>query len=709
MKVPISWLKDYVGFDLSPEEIATKLTMGGLEVEGIEQSDVGPVLDVYITPNRGDCLSIKGVAREVAALLGEPLKVVGNSFADEPGPGQNSLAGISVEITDSALCPRYSARIVDNIKIGPSPSWLSQRLEAAGQRSVNNVVDVTNYVMLELGLPVHAFDAAKLTGNRIIVRQAKSGEKITTLDEVSRELMPPMLVIADAEGAVAVAGIMGGLNSEVTDATTRILIESAHFSPLSVRRTSRGLNLKSEASYRFERVVDPGATVEAANRCCELLNRLGISGAITGCIDVLPNPIENRRIGLRVSRTSQRLGMQLTSENCKECLEALGFEVTTKADADQLQVSVPTYRADISIEEDLIEEVGRIYGYENIPETLPLGETTRGGDSALGSFLTRIRHVLVECGMQEVVTHSLTAPAFFDRPEDSLRRVEIRNALSTNISGLRSSLIPTLIDTAQNNAARGQQNLALFELGRIWQSEPNQSDEAPVAVEYVACAGLMTGSHLGSGSNAGWKSGGKLEPADYYALKGVVDRLFSGLDIPNFTLRSASERADWLPQFHPGRAATISLGGGRPDGVIGELHPAIAARLNIKHRIYLFEISVDSLQKAGTTSLKRYQSISRQQAVLRDIAPRIDETVSYASIVSAISAASITILKDVRLSEIYRGAPLAANQKSLTIGLTFAASSTGTDDRAVSEVEVTEALNSIRKELEERCGASFVG
>ena len=388
MHVPISWLKEYVDVTTSPQEIADKLTMGGLEVEGIEDSPIGPVLDVYITPNRGDCLSIVGVARELAALYDIDLKLPTQPMSDP------SLSAFPVQIVSPELCPRYVARVVHNVRQISSPGWMQARLEAAGMRPIRLVVDVTNYVMLELGQPLHAFDMDKIDGG-IVVRQAEISETLVTLDKVKRELVPPMLVIADHKKALAVAGVMGGLESEVTSSTKNILLESAHFQSLSVRRTSRALDLKSEASYRFERVVDPAGCRRAVDRACQLLAELGRGVVDPGVTDIMPTPIVGKDITVRVSRVRQLLGMpDIDGETVQRSLERLQIGVHEQ-DSDTFVAHIPPLRSDLTIEEDLIEEIGRIYGYENIPERLPFGNTTQGGDSPLGKFLMQVRRSLV--------------------------------------------------------------------------------------------------------------------------------------------------------------------------------------------------------------------------------------------------------------------------------------------------------------------------
>jgi phenylalanyl-tRNA synthetase beta chain len=689
-------LKEYIAVEAGAEEVATRLTMGGLEVEGIEESALGPVLDVYVTPNRGDCLSMVGVAREVAALYGLPLHIPA-PFASEPGGEAARLTTVTIE--DPDLCPRYAARLVRGVKIGPSPEWIQARLEAAGQRPINNVVDVTNYVMLELGQPLHAFDFAKLAGKRIVVRQARGGETLRTLDGEERALTPPMLVIADAEKPVAVAGVMGGADSEVGDGTTDILLESAHFDPLSVRRTSRALSLRTEASYRFERVVDPNGVLRAVDRACELLTQIGQPQPAGGVVDVYPHPITPRSLSLRMHRVTELLGMpEITPEIAADCLRRLELGVESDPDGtpEPLVVRVPTFRPDITLEEDLIEEVGRIYGYENIPETLPVGTTTRGGDSAEGRFLMEMRRLLVRSGLQEVITHSLGAPSFFDAPDDAARRIAIRNALSAEVGGLRRSLLPGLLDIAQHNATRGRQAMALFEIGRVWQNEAQDGGVQPS--EYLAVAGLLVGPL----TPAGWDRSALPPPADFWTARGVVERLLAELGISEAAFAPLGERSAVLPQFHPGRAAVIRLTGERPEGVVGELHPRLAAGLALKERILLFEISVAALQHAVPEEGPRYHPLSRYQAVTRDLAPRVLDAVPYSEVESAVRAAAPDLLEEFRLTDVFRGEPLPEGMKSFTLSFIFRS-----PERTLTEADVTDALARLREALELRCGASF--
>ena len=697
MRVPLEWLKEYVSLSATAEEVATRLTMGGLEVEGIEESAIGPVLDVYVTPNRGDCLSMVGVAREVAALYGLSLQ---SPVSPKSEPGGDVASQTSVTIDAPDLCPRYAARLVRGLKVGPSPDWMQARLEASGMRPISNVVDVTNYVMLELGQPLHAFDFDKLTGGRIIVRRANPGEVLQTLDGQERTLLPEMLIIADAERAVAVAGVMGGADSEVSETTTNLLLESAHFDPLAVRRASKALGLRTEASYRFERVVDPAICRRAVDRACELLAQMGQAGAVEGVVDVVAKPIAGRDITLRVSRAEMLLGMEITPDVALDCLTRLEIGAQfSPDDGDKILAHIPPRRADLTLEEDLIEEVGRIYGYENIPESLPGGETTRGGDSDEGRLLARIREIFLACGLQEVVSHSLTAPFAFATREDAAERVPVRNALSTDISALRESLIPSLLDVARRNVAHGQRSLALFEIGHVWHNRAG----GIYPVETVSVGGLL----MGAWQEAGWQSSGKGTPADFYAVRGVVETLLRGLRIENATFAPVHD-GNAYPALHPGRAATLTLATGedRP-GFVGEVHPLAQSAAELRDRAYVFEIGLDALRHVLPADLEqgpRFASLARFPAVSRDLSPRVVEATLYADVESAIDAANVPMLESYRLVDVFRGGPVPDGMKSVTVGFTFRS-----PEGTLQEAQITQAMSALRAELEARCGAQFVG
>lgn len=713
MRVPLGWLKEYVQVEANAEEIATRLTMGGLEVEGIEDAEtirtnalklgasgaaataaagLAPVLDVYITPNRGDCLSILGVAREVAALYDMPLNLpqIPVSEADSKAGGQTS-----VTIENPELCPRYAAKLVRGLKVQESPVAFQAKLLACGQRAINNVVDVTNYVMLELGQPLHAFDLDTLTEGRIVVRTAKEGETLKTLDDQERVLTPETLIIADAEKPVAIAGVMGGFDTEVGERTVNLLLESAHFAPLSVRRASRNLALRTEASYRFERFVDPNGVPRAAERACQLLAQMGQPQAVAGIVETYPKPIVPRILSFRVTRCADLLGMEINTEIATDSLRRLGFDVNAGSGVDILSVTVPTFRSDIVIEEDLIEEVGRIYGYENIPETLPVGGTTQGGDSPDGRFLSDVRQILASAGLSEVVAHSLTAPFAFDTAEDVARRISVRNSLSPEISTLRRSLLPGLLEVARHNAARGQHALSLFEVGRVWQNE--STTEAVEPAEYVAIGGLISGNP----AETGWQHDTTPVSADFYLIRGIVERLASGLGLGGLTFEPLGDQGASLPQFHPGRTALLRIHG-EIVGVVGEVHPAITAKFDLREKPYAFEVSMNALQAAIPAEGKPFQTLSKHQAAGRDLAPRLAEAVAYSEVEAAVHSANVPHLEAFRLTDVYRGAPLPENTKSLTLSFVFRS-----PDKTLLETEVAEAMAQIRAALEMQCGATF--
>ncbi|HAG07320.1 MAG: Phenylalanine--tRNA ligase beta subunit, partial [Clostridia bacterium 62_21] len=494
-----------VGEDHSGILILPPGTPVGVDVkEYLGLDDV--ILELDLTPNRGDCLSILGVAREVAAILGQPLR---NPFRAEAGQPLTTDR-VCVDIEDPGLCRRYVARLATNVKIGPSPLWMQRRLHAAGIRPISNVVDITNYVMLELGQPLHAFDYDTLAGGRIIVRRARPGETLVTLDRAERRLAPEMLVIADAENAVAVAGVMGGLATEVTETTTNILLESAWFDPSSIRRTSRQLGLRSEASLRFEKGVDLEGCLRAANRAMELIESTGAGEAVPGAVDQYPEKHVPRTVILRPERVGQILGTEVAANEIESILDRLGFRVRKGPDA--FLVQVPSYRVDIHREIDLIEEVARLHGYDRVPETLPFGNTTPAGRRRHQALFDRIRDIMVACGLTEAITYSFLSPVAFDRlrlpTNDPLRRtLRLANPLSEDQSIMRTTLLPGLLETLVRNYQRQIPSGALFEIGRVF---------VPVAGEQLPEERTHLGMALMGETPRGWNQPAR--PLDFFYL-----------------------------------------------------------------------------------------------------------------------------------------------------------------------------------------------
>jgi len=673
MRVPIEWLKEYVHVTASPEELAHRLTMAGLEVEAIEQDGGEPVLNVKVTPNRGDCLSMVGVAREVAAIYNQPLRhPMPSARTSEPGEAARVA---KVEILDEDLCPRYAARVVRNVRIAPSPDWMQRRLLAAGMRPINNVVDVTNYVMLELGQPLHAFDLDLLPNGHIVVRRAKPGEKIVTLDGIERDLQTDMLTICDATHPVAIAGVMGGSETEVTPSTRNVLLESAHFNPTSIRRTSQRLQLSTEASYRFERVVDPGGVVAALDRACELLAQIGAGEPLSGVVDVYPRPVSERTVTLRPERCNLLLGLNLDAQTMVDCLRRLQLE--TELRDGVIHVTVPTFRSDLNIEEDLAEEVGRVYGYENIPERLPFGHTHRGSDSPNTRLVRPLQEAFVRAGLVEVHTHTLRAPGPLDDPNRVA--VRVRNAASEELSTLRNSLIPSLMDVVVHNLARRQTEIFLFEVGAVFAQLSDGEYEEKLKAGFA-----ITGSAFPPGWDARYPA------ADFFTAKGVVQVL---LETAGVAEAEYAPLAD--PRFHPGRSARV-LAGGREVGIFGELHPDVLERLDITRRAVLAgEFDVETLWSLATRRV-RYVPLPKYPAVLRDLAVLASEEVPYQRIEQTVKQAGGALLESVKLFDVYRGERIPEGTRSLALSLTFRS-----PERTLTDEEVDGVVAHIVRALEE--------
>jgi phenylalanyl-tRNA synthetase beta chain len=691
MLIPIRWLRDYVSFDLEVPELAERLTMAGLEVEEIREVEGEPVLDLYVTPNRGDCLSLVGVAREIAAITGGTWR----------GPDINLRAygppepGLSVTIEAPELCPRYVARVIRGVQVGQSPEWIQARLRAAGLRPISNVVDATNYVMLELGQPLHAFDLATLNEGRIVVRRARPGETITSIDGTEVRLEPEMLVIADASRPVAIAGVMGGLETEVTEGTWDVLLESAHFSPASVRRTSKRIPLSTASSYRFERSVDPEGVARAADRAAQLIAELAGGSVSQTLVDNYPRPIEPTTVEFRPQRCHDLLGLTLPEETISVYLERLGLTVERR-DPERWQVTVPTFRADLALEADLIEEVGRLYGYQELPETLAAGVGDVGSVSPLGRLSARLREQLLAQGLNDALTNSLTSLAWLERcritrspawPEGPMELVRLRNPLSDEWSALRPSLLPGLLQSAVFNRHRGQDDVFLFEVG--WAHAQPAGADAPS--ERLFVAGLMSGSRWG----ATWNLPRELATADFYQAKGAVEALARDLGVPPL---------DWArsehPALHPGRAAEVRTAGVRL-GAVGQLHPEVARALDLDEGTLLFELDAQALADLARDE-RRYQSPSRYPALTRDLAVLIHRETPAAAVRQVIEREAGALGRAIRLFDVYRGTPLPEDRVSLAFSLDLAA-----DDRTLRDEEADQLLARLRHALARECQAEF--
>ncbi len=613
-------LRDFVRTALSPEDLGDLLTMAGFELEGIQ----GDVLDIKVMSNRGDGLSVFGLAREVLAKdpASAPMELytrAANRFVDLPAGERANPASIRIETTD---CPRYACRTFEGVQNDAAPEWVRERLTQAGMRPISLLVDLTNYVMLELGQPLHAFDYDKLAGGAIVVRKAAEGETLTTLDGKEHALRPDQMMICDAERPVAAAGIMGGEATEVSTSTTRVLLESATFLNTSVRRTRKQLGLSTEASYRFERSVDPEGVVAAILRFSDLL---GIEG--TAIADEYPGKLEHVPIALRPARARLLLGMEVTDDEAEIHLRRLGMDV--RRDGDRLVVVPPSWRPDIVREEDLVEEVGRVHGYERIPETPVTGIARMGGPQGELLLEDRLREAVVRQGYVQAISHSLRDLSPLDAPGE---RLGPRNPGSPEAAYLRNSLLPGLGEAAARNGGR---DLRLFEIGRAFDPEENR--------------------HLGFLAT---------DESGFFGLKGD---LFAATAAVGVTLVAQPSSGD--PRFHPGRFATL-LVDGQDVGFIGQLHPEVAEAVGLPSATVAAELDVECLF-AGVDGERKLKAVSRNPANPRDIALLIDRDVPYSSIERQIEATGGELLERQSLVEIYTGAGIPEGKHSLTLRLVF--------------------------------------
>lgn len=643
-------LRDYVETTLDAEAIGDLLTMAGFELEGIETVEDEPVLDIKVVSNRGDGLSVFGLAREILAkdAGAKPTELYQQAIKRFPMPDDNTPlpahpSGSRVQI-DTPNCTRYAARQFIGVQNLPSPEWLQARLRKAGQRPLGILVDLTNYVMLELGQPLHAFDQKTLRDKRIVVRQAKPGETITTLNGVDHNLTTDHMMICDAEGVVAVAGVMGGAETEVSDATTEVLLESAHFVNTSVRKTRRQLGLSTEASYRFERSVDPNGVVAALNRYAMLLTEaVGKDCLVPGVDDLYPAPPTAKTLYLRMSRCNRLLGMEVATEDAAGYLERLGFEVIRQGDA--MEVTVPSWRDDIAREDDLIEEVGRVHGYERIPEALPAGSTPQGGVFGDYALVDGFREAAIRSGFVQILSHSLRDLHPLD--EGTAERIGPRNPHSSDMAWLRDSLLPCLADAAQRN---GNRNLHLVEVGRVFAKRDGKVSE------HNSLALWSTGQL----QPAHWQKSDSPN-ADFYSLKGVILNIFG--DSVEFSTPSSEAK-----RFHPGRSAEVRVAG-QSVGMLGQLHPAVCAQLDLTETVVAAEIDLDAVLRLRQSKEFHIKPVSRNPAVRRDIAILISQNRPYAEIEDAIAQACGEILERQWLFDVYAGKGIPEGSHSLAIAL----------------------------------------
>jgi len=675
MLVPVEWLREFVDLDLAPEALANLLTMAGLEVDEIAVLENEPVFSTYVTPNRPDLLSVVGTAREVSALLNTEFRPPSPKFLE----GKSRTADLAkITIESPVNCPRYSARVITNVKVGPSPSWIQKRLIQGGLRPINNIVDATNYVLLELGQPLHAFDYDLIANHHIIVRQARAGEKITTIDGEERLLDEAMLIIADAERPVAIAGVMGGLETEVSAKTKNVLLESAHFNPVSIRRTSKKLGMNTEASYRFERYVDPALTTYALDRVAQLTAEWAGGEICAGIIDVCPGKFATHTIELRPERANLLLGVEIPSDQMADYLSRLGLEVKH---GKTLTVTIPTFRPDLRREADLIEEVGRLHGYDAIPEKLPEGETIQGSDSPQGAFASQVSEILISCGLQEVLTHTLSAQL----PHEG-DMVTLKNFISEDLSRLRKHLIPNLLGVIGYNASRGIRDIGVFEIGRVF--EPHDDD---TITERLSIAASITGSLW---ENT-WNIDRDSSIADFFTAKGMVETLFDRL-----VGREPSFKQAEIAGFHPKRAAEIYIDDAKV-GIIGEVSAEISEHFDLPDRTYAFELDFDELM-SRQRGAEAYKPLSKFPAVTRDLAVVVSEEIEYQRVKELLVEGAGDLLERLWLFDVYKGPPLAPGHKNLAFRIVFRSA-----DRTLRDEEIDGRITRMKELLAREVAASF--
>lgn len=641
------------------------------------------VLELGLTPNRSDCLSMIGVAYEVAAILGREVKLP--SIEKHPASEKASnYIKVRVEAVDDN--PLYVAKVIKNVKIAPSPLWMQGRLMAAGIRPHNNVVDITNYVLLEYGQPLHAFDYDRFGSKEIVVRRAKDGEVIETLDDVKRELTSDHLVITNGTVPVALAGVMGGANSEVQADTTTVLLESAYFKGATVRKASKDHGLRSEASARFEKGVDPNRVRAAAERAADLMVKYAGGEVLEGTVEADHLQIEPAVISVTLEKINRVLGTDLTIKQVEDIFARLQFETTT--DNEQITVTVPTRRGDITIEEDLIEEVARLYGYDNLPKTLPISSSTPGKLTDYQKKRRIVRRFLEGAGLYQAVTYSLTSEEKAGQYALEKREpIKLSMPMSEDRSRLRLSIVPQLLEVLKYNLARQMDSVAVYEIGSVFLA--NGSDELPEEREHVAAA--VTGLwHVHS-----WQ--GEKKPVDFFVLKGILEGLFARLGLEN----DIEFRKAIVDGMHPGRTAEVYLKGKRA-GFIGQIHPNIQKEMDLKDT-YVFELSLKMILEAETAPL-HYEPIPRFPSITRDIALMVEKEKTAGELEKIIKEAGGNLLKEVQVFDLYEGEHMEPGKKSIAFSLKYY-----DPERTLTDEDVSKAHENVLQAVKEKAGAILRG
>ncbi|MCI8759830.1 MAG: phenylalanine--tRNA ligase subunit beta [Clostridia bacterium] len=635
------------------------------------------IIDFEITSNRPDCFSIEGLGRETAASLNKPFKNPRKNIDEKQIETKSELEGLKVDILAPDLCYRYVARIVKNVKIGPSPDWMVRRLKACGVRSINNIVDITNYVMLEMGQPMHAFDINSIAGKHIVVRRAKNGEKITTLDEQERKLDENNLVIADEEKAVAIAGVMGGLNSEIETHTKTVVFESAVFYGGSVRKTAKKVGLRTESSSRFEKGLSAQNALRAANRAVELVEQLGIGEVVEGKIDVYPTKQKINEIPLDVAKINGLLGTNLTKQEMIDILEKL--EIKVKDD----KVIAPYFRMDLEFVADIAEEIGRFYGYDKLDTTLMKADTTLGIRNKEQNIAKKIKEVLVNSGLSEIYTYGFvsTKDLELSNISEEIKKyaITIQNPLSDEYKLMRPTTIPSMMQILATNNNKKNQEVKLFDLSRNYKNSKQeiQNGEVPLQEE------ILTIGMYG-------------EEVDFYSLKGLLENILEAININHYEVEKEMDNLS----YHPRRCANLKIG---TDSIatLGEVHPEVLDNYAISKRAYLAEVNITKLVKYAK-AVKKYVEVPKFPAVERDIAVIVEESIEVGQIEKIITKKAKKLLEGMQLFDIYRNEKLGENKKSVAYSLIFR-----DKNKTLSDEEINEKMQEIVSELEKQLGAEL--
>lgn len=657
------------GIMILPSSYEKFLGMDIVEVLNLKKE----IIEFEITPNRPDCLSVEGLGRETAVSLGEEFKDIHKNLDELKLENKKEIEELKVEIKAPDLCYRYVARVVKNVKIGPSPEWMRKRLNACGMRAINNIVDITNYVMLEMGQPMHAFDINSVEGKHIIVRRAEKNEEITTLDEQKRNLNEDMLVIADEKKPVAIAGVMGGLNSEIENNTEMVVFESAVFNGGSVRLTAKEVGLRTEASSRYEKGLSPENALRAANRAVELVKLIGAGEEVEGVIDVYPTKQKENRIEIDPVRINALLGTDITRDEMNNIFKNLGIKV-------EGNIAIPPFfRQDIEGEADLAEEVLRIYGYDKLNSTLIQAETTVGGKNRTQKMEDNLKNLLKNKGFSEIYTYGFINEKDLEKCNiKEENKIKILNPVSEEFNIMRPSTIPSMLNAISFNFAQKNEDVRLFDISRVYYNNQNQIQENKLPEEENILTIAMYGN------------------CDFYDIKGYVENVLKECNVKRYEIRKEESKLS----YHPGRAANICVG---KDTIItfGEIHPIVQENYGIGEKVYLAEIHTDKILKYAAKE-KKYTPIPKYPAVERDIAIIVGEEVEVGEIERVISKKCRKVLEELKLFDVYRSEKLGENKKSVAYAIKFRA-----EDRTLTEDEINNYMATIINDLEKELKANL--